>query len=65
MRSDRESRFDKIVADWGLVADKKKMFGGVAYMLSGKMTFAISDEGVIMKVPELRKDDLLVQSKIE
>ena len=45
---DLEKRIDARVGDWGLA--KKKMFGGICYLLAGNMCFGIYKDFLIVRL---------------
>jgi len=47
-----EERVDEVTASWGLEVVKKKMFGGVAYMVQGNMAFGIHGSELIVRAHE-------------
>ena len=55
-----EQKIDQIVSNWGLKADKKRMFGGMCWLLSGNMMCATLASGmVIVRVPDESRDKVL------
>ena len=46
--TDLEDRMDASVGDWGLT--KKKMFGGIGYLLAGNMCFGIYEDYLIVRL---------------
>lgn len=55
---DLEDRIDRLAARFGQVV-KKKMFGGIGYMLSGNMCFPIHKESLLLRVSPQLGDELL------
>lgn len=56
-----EERIDEMVHEWGLDVDKKRMFGGLAYMLHGNMAFGIMGEELLIRASAADGDNLLKQ----
>jgi TfoX/Sxy family transcriptional regulator of competence genes len=57
-----EQRIDAVVAGWDVVVDKKKMFGGLGYLINGNMAFGIHHGGeVIVRLSETDGKELLKQ----
>ena len=55
---DLEDRIDRLAEQLGEVA-KKKMFGGVGYLINGNICFGIHKESLIIRVSPERAEDLL------
>ena len=49
-----EERIDEVAAGWSVPVVKKKMFGGVAYMVQGNMALGIHGDELIIRAPEER-----------
>ena len=47
-----EERVDEVMASWNTEAVKKKMFGGVAWMVQGNLAFGIIGDELIVRAPE-------------
>ncbi|HET7320652.1 MAG TPA: TfoX/Sxy family protein [Candidatus Saccharimonadales bacterium] len=48
-----EIRIDEVISSWDIPALKKKMFGGLAYMVQGNMAFGVhGDELIVRAQPE-------------
>ena len=54
-----ERHVDRAVEVWDLVLDKKKLFGGLAYLIDGKMCFAIRKDRVLLRVGTVQASKLL------
>lgn len=60
-----EQKIDKIIAEWGLKADKKRMFGGICWLLSGKMMCATLAGGmVIVRMPDELRESVLAMKDV-
>ena len=55
---DLEDRIDRLVERLGDVT-KKRMFGGVGYLLSGNMCFGIHKESLVVRTSPERAEELL------
>ncbi len=54
--TDLEKRIDRLIDNLGAF-DKKKMFGGIGYMLKGKMPFGIHKQSLVIRTsPERAKE---------
>ncbi len=53
-----EKRLDLLAADLGIIT-KKKMFGGVGYMLNGNMVFGIHKQSLLVRTSPERAEELL------
>lgn len=51
-----EERVDEAIAGWGADTAKKKMFGGVAWMVQGNLAFGILGSELIVRAPEDRTE---------
>jgi len=47
-----EERVEEVIASWTADVVKKKMFGGVAWMVQGNMAFGIHGDELIVRAPE-------------
>ncbi|MGA2157642.1 MAG: TfoX/Sxy family protein [Dehalococcoidia bacterium] len=55
---DLEDRIDRLIDRLGQV-DKKKMFGGIGYMMHGNMCFGIHKESLIVRTSPEKAKELL------
>ena len=55
---DLEDRIDRLAPRLGNL-DKKRMFGGIGYMLNGNMCFGIHKEYLLLRVSPERGEELL------
>jgi TfoX/Sxy family transcriptional regulator of competence genes len=55
---DLEYRIDRLIDRFGELA-KKKMFGGVCYLINGNMSFGIYKEYLIVRTSKDKAEDLL------
>jgi TfoX/Sxy family transcriptional regulator of competence genes len=60
---DLEYRIDKLSGQFGEVA-KKKMFGGICYLLNGNMCFGIYKEYLIVRTSAEKAKELLTSEYI-
>jgi TfoX/Sxy family transcriptional regulator of competence genes len=60
--TDLEAKIDSLTSDWDLA--KKKMFGGIGYLLSGNMAFGIHKDELILRADEKEAESLLKQEGI-
>lgn len=54
-----ERRIDSAIAEWDEVIPKKKMFGGIAYMLNGNMVFGVHKAELVVRSTETQGRELL------
>jgi TfoX/Sxy family transcriptional regulator of competence genes len=57
-----EQRIDGAIAQWNLAVQKKKMFGGIGYLVGGNMAFGIHGDELIVRADEARGGELLQQT---
>jgi len=57
--NDLEDRIDKLTADWDVPLVKKKMFGGIGYMLHGNMSFGVHKNQLILRATDEQSVKLL------
>jgi hypothetical protein len=55
---DLEKRIDRILDRFGILS-KKKMFGGVGYLLNGNMVFGIHKQALLIRTSPKKEDKLL------
>ena len=55
---DLEHRIDKVIDRLGYIT-KKKMFGGVGYLMNGNMCFGIHKEYLILRMSLEKSEELL------
>ena len=55
---DLEDRIDQLTNRLGIIS-KKKMFGGIGYLINGNMCFGIHKEFLIIRASLEKADDLL------
>ena len=54
-----EARIDTVIAKWPDIPTKKKLFGGIGYMLNGNMTFGIHGDELIVRTTGEQGEQLL------
>jgi TfoX/Sxy family transcriptional regulator of competence genes len=55
---DLEDRIDRLMGGFGEVT-KKKMFGGVCYLIKGNMCFGIHKESLIVRISPDKAEELM------
>jgi hypothetical protein len=61
-----QQRIDTLFEQWKLSPDKKKMFGGVAYMLNGNMSCATMSNGsVVVRLPAEKSEEVLGYAHVQ
>ena len=55
---DLEDRIDRLLARLGNVS-KKRMFGGVGYLMNGNMCFGIHQESLILRTSHQKAEELM------
>lgn len=60
---DLESRIDEVIDALGDIT-KKKMFGGVGYLLNGNMCFGIHKDELVVRTSKEKADELLKQDEV-
>jgi hypothetical protein len=60
---DLEYRIDKLADRFG-ISDKKKMFGGICYLLNGNMCFGIYKEFLIVRTTVEKADELMKNESV-
>ena len=55
---DLEHRIDKLINRLGDIG-KKKMFGGIGYLMNGNMCFGIHKEYLVLRTPTAKSKELL------
>ena len=55
---DLEYRIDQLIGRFGMIT-KKKMFGGVGYLMNGNMCFGIHKESLVLRTSSEKADELL------
>jgi len=55
---DLEDRIDKVTPQLGEIT-KKKMFGGIAYLLNGNMCFGIHKDSLVLRTSKERSEVIL------
>lgn len=60
-RESLEQRIDQLVAGWGLVITKKKVFRSMSYFINGNMAFGVHGEDVLLRMSEEEGNRLLQQ----
>ena len=58
-----EERISELTDNWQAL-DKKKMFGGICYLLNGNMCFGIYKEFIIIRAGQELADSMLEQPNI-
>jgi TfoX/Sxy family transcriptional regulator of competence genes len=53
-----EDRIDRLIARFGDIT-KRKMFGGVGYLINGNMCFGIHKESLVLRTSLEKAEDLL------
>jgi TfoX/Sxy family transcriptional regulator of competence genes len=61
---DLEYRIDRLLPRLGRIS-KKKMFGGVGYLLNGNLCFGIHKESLILRVTPEKADSLMKNPEIK
>jgi TfoX N-terminal domain len=60
---DLEQRLDRLLPRLGK-AIKKKMFGGIGYLMNGNMAFGIHKDALVLRVTPAQADLLLKQDSV-
>jgi TfoX/Sxy family transcriptional regulator of competence genes len=60
---DLEQRIDRFAAQFGAIA-KKKMFGGVGYLLNGNMVFGIYKQSLVIRTSLESAEELLKEKSV-
>jgi TfoX/Sxy family transcriptional regulator of competence genes len=55
---DLEDRIDRLIGELGVI-DRKKMFGGVGYLINGNMCFGIHKESLVVRISPDKAEELL------
>ncbi len=60
-----EKRIDEVLGEWGLQLAKKKMFGGIGYLVQGNMCFGISRDKLLVRSDEAGAKAMLQRTNTE
>ena len=55
---DLEDRIDRLIDRFGEI-DKKKMFGGIGYLINGNMCFGIHKESLVLRTSPENAEELM------
>lgn len=59
-----EQRIDALTKSWDMQLTKKKMFGGIGYLIGGNMCFGIHKNELIIRTDEQQASELLSKKGI-